>query len=194
MLTQLPGFADPIHEAQHTFRALLMALSRPGIPQSTASCTPPEGLDVGCAAAALTLLDLDTTVWLQPEFPDAVRAWIGFHCGCPFTDEPQAADFAILSNLATAPPLDAFHWGTAEYPEASTSLLLQCDDREGGNAIGLRGPGIIGDVQCDLPLPLSFWQQWQDMTRQFPLGLDSWCFAGTRVVGLPRTAQPILGG
>ncbi|MEO0870280.1 MAG: phosphonate C-P lyase system protein PhnH, partial [Cyanobacteria bacterium J06642_11] len=46
-----------VHDAQKTFRALLDALARPGIAQTTVSLLSPSGLESGCAAACLTLLD-----------------------------------------------------------------------------------------------------------------------------------------
>lgn len=191
-LTHLPGFRDPVHDAQQTFRALLAAIARPGLPQTTVSLQPPEGLVPSCAAAALTLLDLETTVWLQPGFPQGVQSWLLFHTGCRFTDHMPQADFALLWNVAAAPSLQAFNWGTAEYPEASTSLLVQCTALAGGTPVTLSGPGILDSVTVALPLPPQFWQQWQTMTASYPRGLDGWCFSGQQVIGLPRTARPAL--
>lgn len=188
MLTQLPGFQNPIHDPQNTFRALLEALSRPGQPQTTASLTPPPGLHPSCAAAALTLFDLETKIWLQPGLSQAVHGWLLFHTGCAFTDAPQAADFALIWDITAIPPLPTFHWGRPDYPEASTSLLLQCPSLTGGTAITLQGPGILNTIGIDIPLPADFWQQWQAMTTSYPLGIDSWCFSHHQVMGLPRTA------
>jgi alpha-D-ribose 1-methylphosphonate 5-triphosphate synthase subunit PhnH len=189
--TQLPGFNDAVHDAQRTFRALLDALARPGIVQTTATVTPPAGLTIACAVAGLTLLDLETTVWLQSGTSDAVRAWLLFHTGCRFTEAPQDADFAIITNLSTMPPLAAFHWGTAEYPEGSTSLLIQLPSLTGATTVNLQGPGIRQAIALQTPLGPHFWQQWQEMTASYPLGLDAWCLADHQVVGLPRTARVI---
>lgn len=190
MLTHLPGFRDPIHDSQQTFRALLNALARPGQPQPITQLTAPNGLGAGCAAAALTLFDLETTVWLQPGLSKAVHGWLLFHTGCKFTDHPRTADFALIWDVQALPHLDAFHWGQPEYPEASTSLLLQLPDLSGGDSITLRGPGILREVDVNLPVGADFWSQWQAMTRCYPLGLDSWCFSRHQVLGLPRTARP----
>lgn len=191
MLTQLPSFKDSVHDAQQTFRALLDALARPGMVQTTASLTPPEGFVPSCAAAALTLLDLETTVWLQPGLPEAARSWLLFHTGCRFTSHSQTADFAVIWDIDTLPNLEDFNWGTAEYPEASTSLLIQLPDLQTGRSITLQGPGILDAITIHTPLSASFWQQWQEMTADYPLGIDSWCFAGNQVLGLPRTARLI---
>ena len=189
MLTRLPGFKDPVHDAQQTFRALLDALARPGIPQTTAVLTPPPKLFPSCAAACLTLLDLETTLWLQPGIPEAVKSWLLFHTSCQFTTHPQAANFALIWDIATAPSLDTFQLGTPEYPEASTSLFIQLPALQEGPPMALQGPGMLNTLTINLPLPLEFWQQWQQMTAHYPLGIDSWCFAKDYVLGLPRTVR-----
>lgn len=192
MLTQLPGFKNLTHDSQQTFRALLNALSRPGTVQDTVDITPPKGLVPSCAAAALTLFDLETAVWLQPGLSKDARGWLLFHTGCQFTDHPQAADFALVWDVNALPKLSSFNWGTPEYPESSTSLLLQLSALSGGNPVTLKGPGILEEVSVEMPLSTAFWQQWQAMTAQYPLGLDSWYFSGHQVLGLPRTACPHL--
>jgi alpha-D-ribose 1-methylphosphonate 5-triphosphate synthase subunit PhnH len=188
-ITHLPSFQDPVQDAQQTFRALLDALARPGIPQSTATITAPAGLTTSCAAACLTLLDLETSVWLQPGTPEAAKSWLLFHTGCRFNDQPQTADFALIGDIETMPRLDQFSWGVADYPEASTSLLIQLPSLQGQHPVRLKGPGILGAITLQSCLNGDFWHQWQDMTDQYPLGLDAWCFAGNQVVGLPRTAR-----
>ena len=187
--TLLPGFFDPVHDAQRTFRSLLDALARPGIIQSPPLITAPSGLSSSCAAACLTLFDLEINVWLQPCIPEAVRSWLLFHTGCRFTTEPQAADFAIIADIDSAPDLDQFCYGTPEYPEASTSLLVQLPSLIGGSEVSLKGPGILEAIAIRPSLSSEFWQQWQAMTTEYPLGLDVWLFADHQLMGLPRTAR-----
>ena len=189
MITQLPGFKDPVHDTQRTFRALLDALARPGISQSIARLKPPQGLVSSCAAACLTLLDLETKVWLQPGLSEAVRSWLVFHNSCRFTPDPQTADFALIWDIATAPNLDQFHPGAPEYPEASTSLLIQLPSLNDGSPVTLQGPGIPQAITINPPLAPDFWRQWREMTASYPLGLDAWCFAENQLLGLPRTAR-----
>ncbi|MDA0269281.1 MAG: phosphonate C-P lyase system protein PhnH [Cyanobacteria bacterium] len=189
MITQLPGFQDAVHDSQRTFRSLLDALARPGLVQTTAPLTPPEGLVPSCAAASLTLLDLETTLWLQAGIPEAVGSWLLFHTGCRFTADPHQADFALITDWATAPALAEFKIGTPEYPEASTALLIQLPTLAGGESVTLQGPGIREAITVDLPVGDEFWSQWQAMTEDYPMGIDAWCFAGEQVVGLPRTSR-----
>ena len=189
MITQLTGFTDAVHDGQQTFRALLDALARPGIPKTMGPLTPPPGLEPSCAAACLTLLDLETLVWLQPGLPEAVRPWLVFHTGCRFTNNPTAANFALIWDIDSAPKLSEFSWGNAEYPESSTSLLVQLPNLTNGEPVKLQGPGILHEIEISLPLDAIFWQQWATMTTDYPLGLDCWCFSKNQIVGLPRTSQ-----
>ena len=66
LTTQLPGFIDITRDSQKTFRTLLEALSERGLAREmTVAIAPPEGMTKPCAAACLTLLDLETVVWLS---------------------------------------------------------------------------------------------------------------------------------
>ncbi|MBD0336720.1 MAG: phosphonate C-P lyase system protein PhnH, partial [Cyanobacteria bacterium Co-bin13] len=138
MVTQLRGFADPVHDAQRTFRQLLSALAHPGrIYDLEVDLNAPAWLTPACAAAALTLLDLETQVWTDATVGQASRDWLLFHTGCVFTASPQAAGFVILSAAGEMRSLTDFSWGQAEYPEASTTLLIQIPGLTGGKAVTL---------------------------------------------------------
>lgn len=190
-VTQLPGFQDPIHDTQRMFRALLDAHARPGTPyQITDEMSVPPGLTAACGAACLTLLDLDVVVWLQPSFATQVRAWLLFHTGCSFTQYPEEAEFALIQDLAALPELSIFNWGTAEKPEASTTLLVQAESFEMGQPVILTGPGIL-DKQAIAPtISPNFWDFWMQNHQAYPQGVDVFLFTEDSVMGLPRTAKP----
>ncbi|MBD3884644.1 phosphonate C-P lyase system protein PhnH [Phormidium tenue FACHB-886] len=186
MVTSLPGFQDVVHEAQATFRTLLEALAHPGRSCTiTSSITPPGKMSPACAAACLTLLDLETQVWLQPGLE--IEPWLRFHTGCRFTTDPQQANFAVIWDVARSLNLQAFNPGTAEYPELSTTLLIQVEDGVEGEAVVLQGPGILGKRTIAPQLPGQFWQQWLSNHQAYPLGVDVFLFGQTHVMGLPRT-------
>lgn len=188
MVTTLPGFQDAVHDAQATFRALLEALAHPGrscpIPSRI---TPPRGLFPACAAACLTLLDLETQVWLQSGLE--IESWLRFHTGCQFTTNPQQANFAVIWDVSRSPDLQAFNLGTAEYPELSTTLLIQVEHLVNGKAVVLQGPGILGERTISPQLPTQFWQQWISNHQAYPLGVDVFLFDQSQVIGLPRTTK-----
>ncbi|MCU0567995.1 MAG: phosphonate C-P lyase system protein PhnH [Oculatellaceae cyanobacterium Prado106] len=189
MITQLAGFPDPVHDAQVTFRSLLNALAHPGqvFPISPA-LEPPPGMTVACAAACLTLMDMDTQVWVQTGGDRAVLDWLRFHTGCRITTQPQGADFALVWDGMQVPDLAGFRWGTDEYPEQSTTLLVQVAGWDQGVEVQLRGAGILEKRAIAPPLSSQFWHHWQQMTPQYPLGVDVFLLAQTTVMGLPRTS------
>ncbi|MCM0592473.1 MAG: phosphonate C-P lyase system protein PhnH [Gloeotrichia echinulata IR180] len=190
-VTHLPGFPDPIHDAQRTFRALLDAHARPGNSDPiTTSMTVPFSLKPACGAACLTLLDLDVVVWLQPSFAAEVRAWLLFHTGCRFTQHPKEADFALIQDLTALPELSIFHCGTAEQPEASTTLLIQVESFEIGQPVILTGPGILDQRRVSPTLNRHFWEFWVQNHQAYPQGVDVLLFTENAVMGLPRTTKP----
>ncbi len=192
MITNLPGFQDLVHDSQSTFRVLLNALSRPGtINKISVQLTPPTGLNIACAAACLTLLDLETLVWLQPGLNEEVKNWLLFHTGCRFTEKTNQADFAVIWNLDNMPNLSQFKQGTPIYPEDSTTLLITVGTnnvRTIRETPQLTGAGINQQITMPIDLPDLFWQQWQQNHNSYPLGIDIYFFSEDKVVGLPRTS------
>jgi len=186
----LPGFQNAVHDAQRAFRSLLEALSHPGRPYNPqVDITAPAGLTPICAAACLALVDIETVVWLQPSLPIAVRDWLRFHTGCRFATAPSNADFAVITAFSSEVDLDIFSWGSAEYPEKSTTLLVQIEGLTGGEPKQLSGPGILESLAFAPCLPVSFWTQWHQNNAAYPRGLDCFLFAQDAVVGLPRTTH-----
>jgi len=189
MITKIAGFKDPVHETQITFRTLLEAFSQPGkVNQIKVELRSPSSLNIACAAACLTLLDLETQVWLQPGFDREVKTWLLFHTGCRFTEDSQQADFAIVRDLDGMPQLSDFKRGTPGEPQNSTTLLLQIDILTGGDEIILKGPGILAERIISPSVPGSFWQQWQKNTNSYPLGVDLYFLSDRAIIGLPRTS------
>lgn len=192
MIVELPGFQNLIHDSQSAFRVLLDALSRPGtIKQISAQLTPVSGLNTACAAACLTLFDLETQVWLQPELDEEAKDWLLFHTGCRFTEDTQQADFAVICNLNNMPNLSQFKQGTPVYPEDSTTLLIQVEtfsDASSQKRI-LTGAGINKQITMPINLPDNFYQRWQQNHNSYPQGIDIYFFSKAQVIGLPRTSQ-----
>ncbi len=198
MIVELPGFEDLVHDSQSTFRTLLNALSRPGtINKIDVHLSTPSGsrnsLNIACAAACLTLFDLETQVWLQPGLDEEIRNWLLFHTGCRFTEDTKQADFAVVWDIGNMPNLSQFKQGTPVYPEDSTTLLIMIGRQEidmpYDNYPILSGAGIDGQITMHINLPDSFWQQWQKNHDSYPLGIDIYFFFYNGVIGLPRTSK-----
>ncbi|MGI9494314.1 MAG: phosphonate C-P lyase system protein PhnH [Geminicoccaceae bacterium] len=193
MITQ--GFADPALDAQTIFRTVLDAMAHPGrivtIGDVNAVMPVAPGLlDQAAYVVALTLLDFETSVWLDKRLAtdraavDALR----FHCGCPLVADPAHANFALIGDASKAPPLSDFHQGTPEYPDRSTTIVMKVRDLDGSSGCRLTGPGIKSEARLAIGgTPSDFWQQWSANQQQYPLGIDLILTAGDRIAALPRT-------
>lgn len=187
--TILPGFADPVHDAQRTFRDVLEAMSRPGRRVTLTTLPPaPEPFTPAMAAVALTLCDHDTPVWLDPVADERLRQHLRFHCGCPLAASPDQAAFAFVCDPTAMPPLAAFCQGEAEYPERSTTIVVAASLAPSSPGWNITGPGIEGqgEVRCG-GLPGEFWNQWKENHAAYPLGVDVLFVDRDAVCGMPRT-------
>jgi len=189
------GFATPVLSAQTTFRAVLNALARPGtVHPITAEVSAPAPLSAGAAALALTLCDHDTPIWLDAGLRCAasVIAWLRFYCGSAIVDDPRAAAFAFVSKPSELPPFDRFNPGMPDYPDRSTTIVLQLESLGSGPALVLTGPGIRGRQSLRAsPLPRDI-GEWLVANRSlFPRGTDLILVTANEVAALPRSARVV---
>lgn len=187
-----PGFSDPVFQSQAAFRALLAALSEPGTLQCvTGDITPPEGLATATATALLALADYETPVWLPEALRDGpAAAWLRFHCGVALVDGPIKAAFAVLDGATDEPKLSDFNLGTDQFPDRSTTVIVQVAGLEGGAALTLSGPGIPGERTIDAQgLRPGFTDELRENGALYPLGVDVVLAHGAGLVGLPRSTQ-----
>ena len=191
------GFADPVFDAQATFRAVLDALSRPGrIVALGQRVAPPAPLLPAAAAVIAALADDGTPVFLDPALDtEPVRGWIAFHTGAPVTRDPAAAAFAVVGNPSEMLAFSAFAQGTAEYPDRAATLILQVAALDGGTPLVLSGPGIAtAATLAPRPLPPDFAGRMRANRALFPLGLDVVLAAPEALAGLPRSVRIEEGG
>jgi len=190
MSLDLPGFADPVADAQATFRAVLDAMARPGrLHRVGDRLQPPAPLMGATAALLLTLADADTPLWFAPDFC-AARDWILFHTGAPLTDNPGDAAFAVA---ATLPDLSLLSAGTDEAPEASATVMLQVPGFGVGQRLRLSGPGLrVPETVQVAGLPADFAAIWAANHALYPRGIDLLLVAGPALLALPRslTVEP----
>src|SRR5262250_2355981 len=130
-VAELPaGFADKVLSAQSTFRAVMDAMARPcSVCRIRAAAGTPAPMMRGTAAIALTLFDHDTPVWLDGAMSatSEVAKWLKFHTSAPVIADTSVAGFAVIGDAKNLPPLDRFALGSNEYPDRSTTLILQVD-------------------------------------------------------------------
>jgi alpha-D-ribose 1-methylphosphonate 5-triphosphate synthase subunit PhnH len=183
----LPGFADPVGEAQATFRAVLDAMARPGRPHTVGErLTAPAPLDQATAAVLLTLVDNETPLWLDAAAASA-RDWLAFHCGAAIIEAPDKAAFAVALSM---PDLAGLPIGTHEAPEASATLILQIATLGTGARYRLSGPGLREPaLLAARGLPTDFAAAWQRNHTQYPCGVDIILCAGATLAALPRSVS-----
>jgi alpha-D-ribose 1-methylphosphonate 5-triphosphate synthase subunit PhnH len=189
-----PGFADAVLDSQHAFRAVLDAMAHPGRVVALRGPAAPAPLGPAAAAVCLTLLDLDTPVWLDAAAATAdVVTFLRFHCGVPLVEAAAAARFALVADPARLPPLDAFDAGTDERPDLSATLVLQVDGLGEDGGQRLTGPGIEGEARLAVSDAPGLWELVRVNARRFPRGVDLILCAGGRLAALPRTTR-VEGG
>ena len=131
-------------------------------------------------------------VWLGQDLArdEDVRGWLSFQTGAPLAKLPSEATFAVAVNAAALPSLSSFALGTQEYPDRSTTLILQVETLTDGEALTLRGPGIKDtETLAPHPLPGHFDMQWRENTALYPRGIDIILAAPDAVACLPRTVR-----
>ncbi|NJO54608.1 MAG: phosphonate C-P lyase system protein PhnH [Bacteroidales bacterium] len=191
-MTLASGFADPVFDAQRAFRAVMAAMAWPGSVETLASeLAPPAPMTPALAAVALTLIDHDTSVWLDAPLavaPD-VAAFLRFHTGAPIVADPAAAVFALIADPCAMPPFEAFAQGSDAYPDRSATLLVQVE-RFAGPPLTLAGPGIDGTVTfAASPLPDDFVERLKANRALFPRGVDLVLCTANEIAALPRSVR-----
>lgn len=187
------GFSDPVRAPQSVFRRVMNAMARPGtIETVVGNVDGPMFLTPAAAALALTLCDHDTPVWLDRNLAGEtqIAAWLRFQTGAPVTNDTRQAAFAFLSAAETLPSFDQFAQGTPDYPDRSTTLIVQVDTLTEGPSVILTGPGIHGTamLKCGA-LPPDFVERMRANRASFPLGVDLVLVCGTQLVALPRSTH-----
>lgn len=190
--TLAAGLAEPVYDSQALFRTVLNAFSRPGrVATVTTDIEPPQPLHTASAAIALSLFDLSTPYWIDPAIAENEAIdYIGFHSGARQTETPVRAVFAILRGTGNAIAWDAFSIGTPDYPDRSTTLIVQVDALQEDGPVKLTGPGIRTEHRvCVDGIDDGFWAARQENAQLYPLGTDIILVADTRLICLPRTTR-----
>jgi alpha-D-ribose 1-methylphosphonate 5-triphosphate synthase subunit PhnH len=191
---ELPaGFADKVLSAQSAFRSVMSAMARPGSVQPIAvSVGAPDGMMRGTAAVALTLFDHDTPIWLDGAMAatSEVARWLKFHTSGPVVGDASIASFALIGDAKNLPALDRFAFGSNEYPDRSTTLIVQVESLSQGAAYELRGPGIDGTAILQATIqPRDLFARLAINAALFPRGIDVVLVDDASIVAIPRTTR-----
>lgn len=188
----LGGLADPVDGAQTVFRALLEAMAGPGtVVPVDGPPEYPEGLSGAAAAVLLTLADYGTPVWFDPRLGGSdIAAYVAFHTGAPATTDPDVAAFALIGRDAAEIAVERFNAGTPEYPDRSTTLIVEVDGFDASPAVRLTGPGIEHAQPFGAgSLPDSFWPAMAANAARFPLGVDIVLTSPGALAAIPRSTR-----
>lgn len=198
-VAELPaGFADKVLSAQSVFRSVMDAMARPGSLQRVASAAgTPAAMMRGTAAIALTLFDHDTPVWLDTAMSTTpeVAKWLKFHTSAPVVADSSIAGFALVGDPEGLLALDRFAFGSNEYPDRSTTLILQVESLTEGPVLELQGPGIDGTAALRASLqPRDLFERLAINVTLFPRGIDVVLVHDDSIVAIPRTTRLVRGG
>ncbi len=198
-VAELPaGFADKVLSAQSTFRSVMDAMARPGsVQRITAAAGAPAPMMRGTAAIALTLFDHDTPLWLDPRISGTphVTKWLKFHTGAPVIADSSICSFALIGDACALPGLDRFAFGSNEYPDRSTTLILQVESLTQGPTLELQGPGIDGSAVLQATIqPTDLFERLAINQALFPRGIDVVLVHDDTIVAIPRTTRVAARG
>ena len=198
-VAELPaGFADKVLSAQSTFRSVMDAMARPGsLQRIVADVGAPTSMMRGTAAIALTLFDHDTPIWLDRTMAATsdVAKWLKFHSGAPVIADSSVCSFALVGLGNEMPALDRFSLGSNEYPDRSTTLILQVESLTEGRGYELCGPGIDGTAILQASIePADLFEQLAVNAKLFPRGLDVVLVHDDAVVAIPRSTRLVGKG
>jgi alpha-D-ribose 1-methylphosphonate 5-triphosphate synthase subunit PhnH len=198
-VAELPaGFADKVLSAQSTFRSVMDAMARPGSVQRIGSAAgAPDTMMRGAAAIALTLFDHDTPVWLDGRMSATadVAKWLKFHTSALVVADSSIASFALIGDPQNLPVLDRFAFGSSEYPDRSTTLVLRVESLTAGPVVELQGPGIDGSAELRATIqPRDLFERLAINATLFPRGIDVVLVHDDSIVAIPRTTRLARGG
>jgi alpha-D-ribose 1-methylphosphonate 5-triphosphate synthase subunit PhnH len=148
----------------------------------------------GTAAIALTLFDHDTPVWLDHRMAEAaaVARWLRFHTAAPVVADSSTSQFALIGDGDALSGLDRFCLGSNEYPDRSTTLILQVESLTEGPGYILRGPGIDETALLRATIaPEDLFERLAVNVTLFPRGIDVVLVHDDAIVAIPRTTQLI---
>jgi alpha-D-ribose 1-methylphosphonate 5-triphosphate synthase subunit PhnH len=166
---------------QQNYRALLDAMSRPGMVKTIQQ----ESKQQICTAILATLLDAEVS-FADPDGLLSDEVWPMLQA---IKTEPQAADYILCSGAK--PPSFQPKLGSLPSPEESATIIIKVDSlREGDMTLCLSGPGVDGNICCSIDgLDPAWLKQRESWVSAFPLGVDLLLADDAAVLALPRTTK-----
>jgi alpha-D-ribose 1-methylphosphonate 5-triphosphate synthase subunit PhnH len=132
-----------------------------------------------------------TPIWYADTYQTPeTTGYFRFHTGAPIADTPGSAAFALLDGPAAIQSFGAFAIGTPDYPDRSTTLIIEVGALTGQGAVLLSGPGLAQPTPFGVDgVDEALWPLLVDNHALFPLGIDVIFTAGDKVAALPRSSR-----
>lgn len=165
-----------VFHTQQVFRTVMDSMAQPGkvnrIPVSVQAA--PEGLSPYIGPVCLTLLDSETSFYVENE---AWRNYLRVNTGCLFKPA-AAAEFVIASGRETLSGIAYLNQGTLLFPERGVTLMISVESIEttgvGGLTIQITGPGVPGSrIIWVSGLHPGFMDAITTLNQECPLGVDT---------------------
>ncbi|PSW16859.1 phosphonate C-P lyase system protein PhnH [Photobacterium sanctipauli] len=189
------AFKDAVHDSQACFRRLLTAMSEPGRVVELDRCHGFGEMMPATSQVLLAMADNSTPLWLSAHLQQDAAAVenIHFHTGASTSAVESNAAFAVISQQDLQQMEQqalSFNEGDEEYPDRSTTVIIETDSVDSGASFVLSGPGIKDHTQVQLgSLPAWLQVRLCEQAEQFPLGLDFIFVSGQQAVAIPRSTS-----
>jgi alpha-D-ribose 1-methylphosphonate 5-triphosphate synthase subunit PhnH len=176
------------------FRVILDAMARPGavlkLVENSDASSP---LFSNTNAVIRTLSDFQSPLWLSPTLNiETIIRQIKFQTGAPVVTRPAESVFAILTAQEASGEVEKFNVGTDEYPDRSTTLLIQVDGFNNTD-VELAGPGLKVPVGFGVSnLSKTFWTEMMVNHTLYPLGVDVIFISPESIACCPRSTSIVL--
>jgi alpha-D-ribose 1-methylphosphonate 5-triphosphate synthase subunit PhnH len=109
--------------------------------------------------------------------------------------DSSICSFALIGDARLLPGLDRFAFGSNDYPDRSTTLILQVESLTQGSAFELRGPGIDGVTVLHAGIqPTDLFERLAINQVLFPRGIDVMLVHDDTIVAIPRTTRLVAKG
>ena len=183
------GFKNKTFESQEAFHLILQATANPGKKVKFMNHNySQKDLHISSVNIIFTLLDLDTNVFIQSAQENIISNFIKLHTGSPITKNKIESDFAIITHGDL--DFDSFNDGLDQYPDKSTTLIIQIQSMSEGEDFVLSGPGIKISNQITLRgIPHNFKEKINSNSSKFPRGVDIFLTCNDELISLPRTIK-----
>ena len=179
------GFKNFSTDSADNFRQLMNAVAYPGGTFELTRCDVPDGISSAAGSIILNLCDYTNCIYLaKSHHREEIIRWITFHTGAKITASDMC-DFAI-GEWSELKKVDNFKLGTAEYPDRSSTLIVDQSDIDFRH-VYIQGPGIKIKKKCKLPEVDLF----NENNNKFPIGLDFYFTNDQKIMVINRTTKVI---